>query len=130
MIVFENKNTSAANSLTFTGNAQMSPLPPGAAFDPLRSITGISILAPTTSVTTMGSTDSYLKGNVIVGNFNELGSATIKLDAGSIVAMDTANAITFNGKDTRFMSTGMLNRPSMGVRYTAKFVPAKAPTAS
>jgi len=123
MIIFENKGTSADNSLTFTGNAQMNPLPAGAAFDPLRSITGISILAPTASVTTTGSTDSYLKGNMIVGNFNELGSATIKMESGSIIAMDTANAVTFNGKDTRFVSTGVLNPPSMGVKFSTKFVP-------
>ena len=125
MIIFENKGTSATNSLTFSGNAQVNPLPAGAQFDALRAITGISILAPTASVTTMGSTDSYLRGNVIVGSFNELGSATIKMDAGSIVAMDTGNAVTFNGQTTRFMSTGALNPPSIGVRYTAKFVPDK-----
>jgi len=61
---------------------------------------------------------------VIVGSFNELGSATIKMDAGSIVAMDTANAVTFNGKDTRFMSVGKLNPPSIGVKYSTKLVPA------
>jgi hypothetical protein len=125
MIIFENKGTSAQNSLTFTGNAQVNPLPAGAQFDALRSITGISILAPTASITTMGSTDSYLRGNVIVGSFNELGSATIKMDAGSIVAMDSGNAVTFNGQTTRFMSTGALNPPSIGVKYTAKFIPDK-----
>ena len=123
MIVVENKGTSTDNQITFTGNAQMGPLPAGAMFDAVRSIKGIAILAPTTSITTMGSTDSYLKGNVIVGSFNELGSATIKMDAGSIVAMDTGNAVTFNGKDTRFMSTGALNPPSMGVKYSTKIIP-------
>jgi hypothetical protein len=122
-IVFENKATSADNSLTFTGNAQINPVPAGAMFNAVRGITGISILAPTTKVTTTGSTDSYFKGNVIVGSFNELGSATIKMDAGSIVAMDTGNAVTFNGQNTRFMSTGALNPPSMGVKYSSKIVP-------
>jgi Tfp pilus assembly protein PilX len=122
-IVFENKGTSADNALTFAGNAQINPVPAGAMFDPIRSITGISILAPTAKVTMTGSTDSYLKGNVIVGQFNELGSATIKMDAGSIVTMDTGTSATFNGNTTRFMSTGVLNPPSMGVKYTAKFIP-------
>jgi len=122
-IVFENKGTSADNSLTFTGNAQISPVPAGAMFNAVRSITGIAILAPTTKVTTTGSSDSNLKGNVIVGSFNDLGSATININAGSILAMDTGNAVTFNGKDTRFMSIGALNPPSMGVKYSSKFVP-------
>jgi len=101
----------------------MNPLPAGAQFDPLRSITGIAILAPTTKITTMGSTDSYLKGNVIVGSFSEAGSATIKIEQGSILGMDTGNAITFNGKDTRFMSIGSLNLPSKGVKFSTKFIP-------
>jgi hypothetical protein len=123
-IVVENKNTSAENSLTFTGSATINPVPAGAMFDSVRAITGISILAPTTKVTMTGSTDSYFKGNVIVGSFNELGNATITMNAGSIVAMDTGNnAMTFNGKDTRFMSTGALNPPSLGVKYSFRFVP-------
>jgi hypothetical protein len=122
-IVFESKNTSAVNSITFTGNAQIGPLPADAVFNPLRSITGIAIMAPTATITTTGSTDSFLTGNVFVGRFNELGSATIRMDQGSIVAMDTGTAATFNGQTTRFASTGKLNPPSMGVRYSAKFIP-------
>jgi Tfp pilus assembly protein PilX len=123
MLVFENKGTSATNSVTFTGNATVTPMPPDAMFNAVRSITGIAILAPTAKVTTTGSTDSYFKGNVIVGTFNELGSATIKMDAGSIVTMDTGNSATFNGMNTRFMSTGILNPPSLGVKYSSKFIP-------
>ena len=123
-VIFENKGTSATNSLRFTGNATVSPVPAGPMFDAVRSITGIAIMAPTTSVTTTGSTDSYFKGNVIVGNFSELGSATIKMDAGSIVTMDAGNSATFNGNTTRFMSTGILNPPSMGIKYSSKFIPA------
>jgi hypothetical protein len=123
MVVMENKGTSATNSIKFGGNATVTPLPPDPMFDAVRSITGIAIMAPTASITTAGSTDSYFKGNVIVGSFNELGSATIKVDAGSVVAMDTGNAVTFNGKDTRFMSTGLLNPPSIGAKFSAKFVP-------
>ena len=122
-LVFENKGTSATNTVKFAGNTTITSLPPDAIFNPLRSITGIAIMAPTASITTTGSTDSYLKGNVFVGQFNELGSATIRMDQGSIVAMDGGTAATFNGQTTRFLSTGKLNPPSIGVRYTAKFVP-------
>jgi hypothetical protein len=122
-IVFQNAGTSAGNVLKFTGNATVSPVPAGAMFDTVRAVTGIAILAPTASVTTTGSTDSYLKGNVIVGNFSELGSATIRMDQGSIVTMDTGNSATFNGNTVRFLSTGLLNPPSIGVKYSAKFVP-------
>jgi hypothetical protein len=122
-LVFENKGTSATNTVKFAGNTTISGLPPDAVFNPLRAITGVAIMAPTASVTMTGSTDSYLKGNVFVGQFNELGSATIKIDQGSIVAMDTGTAATFNGQTTRFLSTGALNPPSVGVRYSAKFVP-------
>ena len=122
-IVFENKGTTSGNVLRFGGNATVSPLPPDAMFNPLRSITGIAIMAPTAAVTMTGSTDSYFKGNVIVGQFNEFGSATIKMDQGSIVTMDPGNSATFNGNTTRFASTGVLNPPSMGIRYSAKFIP-------
>lgn len=123
LVVFENKGTSATNSIKFGGNATVTAVPPDPIFNPLRPITGIAILAPTAAVTTTGSTDSYFKGNVIAGNFNELGSATIMMDAGSIVAMNTGTAATFNGNTVRFMSVGALNPPSMGVKYTARFVP-------
>ena len=123
LIVFENKGTSADNALRFGGNATISPVPADPMFNAVRSITGVAIMAPTASMTTTGSTDSYFKGNVILGNFTEMGSATIKMDAGSIVTMDTGDSATFNGKDVRFMSTGMLNPPSMGVKYRAKFIP-------
>jgi hypothetical protein len=122
MIVVENKGTSTNNQITFTGSAQMNPLPAGAQFDPLRAITGIAILAPTTKITTMGSTDSYLRGNVIVGSFNELSAATNKIEAGTILAMDPGNSVTFNGKDTRFMSVGSLNLPSIGMKFGSKFI--------
>lgn len=123
LIVFENKGTSGTNSIKFGGNATVSPLPPDAIFDPLRSISGIAILAPTATVTTTGNSDSYLKGNVVAGTFNELGSATIRMDQGSILTLDPGNSATFNGNTVRFASTGSSNPPSLGVRYTTKFIP-------
>ena len=123
-IVFQNAGTSSANSIKFGGNATISPLPTDTIFDPLRSITGIAVLAPTATVTTTGNSDSHLKGNLIVGTFNELGSATIKMERGSILAMDPGGSATFNGNTVRFMSTGVDNPPSVGLRYTAKFVPS------
>ena len=123
MIVFQGSGSSAVNSIRFGGNATVTSLPPDPMFDALRSITGIAILAPTATITTAGSTDSYLKGNVIVGTFNEFGSATIKMDAGSIVTMDSGTSATFNGNTTRFLSTGIANPPSVAVKYSAKFIP-------
>jgi hypothetical protein len=128
MIIFENKGTSADNSLTFTGNAPYEPRsPPARRSDPPSLDSPVSsILAPTAVVTTNGSTDSYLKGTMIVGTFNELGSATIKMESG-LDHCDGHRPIrrTFNGKDTRFVSTGVLNPAVDGVKFSTKFRPER-----
>ena len=123
-IVFENKNTSAVNVIDMRGNFSQTALPSGAEFDTLRSITGVSILAPTTKVVISGSVDSYLLGNVIVGGFNNGGSADWTIDQGSIIALDTASdAAVFNGKTVKFSSTGQYNLPSAGLKYSSYFRP-------
>jgi hypothetical protein len=82
-IVFENKNSSAVNVITGSGNFTYGDLPLDAQFDPLRAITGISILAPTAAVTMGGSVDSQVRGNMILGSFASSGSADITISKGS-----------------------------------------------
>jgi hypothetical protein len=123
-IVFENKNNSAVNVIDMRGNFSQSPLPAGDEFDALRTITGVSILAPTAKMVISGSVDSYLQGNVILGSFNNGGSADWTFDKGSLIAMDMASdAAVFNGKTVKFTSTGQNNMPSAGVRYSSYFRP-------
>jgi len=123
-IVFENKNTSAVNVIDMRGNFSQTPLPSGAEFDVLRSIGGISVLAPTTKVVISGSVDSYLMGNVILGGFSNGGSADWTIDKGSIIALDTASdAAVFNGKTVKFTATGQYNMPTAGLRYSTYFRP-------
>jgi hypothetical protein len=123
-IVFENKNTSAVNMIDMRGNFSQTPLPSGAEFDVLRSIGGISVLAPTTKVVISGSVDSYLLGNVILGGFSNGGSADWTIDKGSIIALDTASdAAVFNGKTVKFTATGQYNMPTAGLRYSTYFRP-------
>jgi Tfp pilus assembly protein PilX len=122
-IVFENKGSSTTNVIDMRGNTSHLPLPAGAEFDALRTITGISIMAPTAKMTISGSVDSSLEGNVILGSFANGGSADWTIDKGSIVTLDAGDAAVFNGKTVQFSSTGSLNIPSMGLKYTSYFRP-------
>jgi hypothetical protein len=125
-IVFEGKNTSAVNVIDGSGNFTYGDLPLDTKFDPLRAITGISILAPTTTVTMGGSVDSQVRGNMILGNFKTSGSADIYISKGSIITMDTAvDSATFNGKNVKFLSVGSQNQPPAGVNFTTKFIPTE-----
>ncbi len=125
-IVFEKANSSAVNVLNCTGNFTYGNLPDDAEFDPLRAITGISILAPTASLMMTGSADSQIRGNMILGNFRNGGSADVSIEKGSIITMDTSvDSAIFNGKTVKFASTGADNQPSAGLTYTQKFVPSK-----
>ena len=125
-IVFENKNTSAVNVITASGNFTYADLPSDAKFDPLRAITGISILAPTTAVSMGGSVDSQVRGNMILGNFSSTGSADITISKGSIITMDpSATSATFNGKNVKFVSVGADNQPPLFVNFTTKLMPTE-----
>ncbi|MEA2709436.1 MAG: hypothetical protein QOF78_2037 [Phycisphaerales bacterium] len=125
IIVFENKGNATVNKITFTGNSSVANLPLDPMFDQVRSIKGLAMLAPTAALTFTGSNDSNLRGNLIVGTFNEKGSANITIDKGSVIAMDPgANAAVFAGKMLRFTETGKFNQPSIGVKFTSKLIPA------
>jgi Tfp pilus assembly protein PilX len=123
-IVVENKNSSTVNVIDMRGNFSQNPLPSDAEFDSLRTITGISVLAPTTRMVISGSVDSYLQGNVILGSFSNGGSADWTIDKGSLIAMDmSSDAAVFDGKTVKFTATGQYNMPSAGVRYSSYFRP-------
>jgi hypothetical protein len=123
-VVFQNAGSGLTNKLTFSGNVTQSPLPNGSQFDSLRATSGVAILAPNTAVRMTGSTDSYLRGNVITESFNYAGSADIQIDRGTLMAMkNTPNAVIFNGKTVKFTATGKGNQPSIGVTYSTFFSP-------
>jgi hypothetical protein len=123
-IVFEPKGDSTVNQIVARGSVSYGDLPSGTQFDALRAITGISILAPTTSLSIGGNVDAQLRGNLILGSFDNSGSADIRIDKGSLITMDqTANSLIFNGKSVRFSETGMNNGPSAGVRYGSRLLP-------
>lgn len=123
-IVFENANDSTSNSLTFKGNVTQSPLPSSPAFDNLRATTGVAILAPTASVYMTGSTDSFVKGSMIVGSFDFRGSADIQIDQGTLMTLnDGANSATFSGKTVKFTATGADNMPTQGLSFSTYYVP-------
>ena len=123
-IVFENAGNSTSNILDFRGNVRQEPVPADPEFDPLRATSGVAILAPTTLVAMWGSTDSYLRGNVITGRFNFGGSADIIMDRGTLMTYDeAAGACTFNGKTILFASTGGDNMPTEGITYSTYYKP-------
>ncbi|MEO6436735.1 MAG: pilus assembly PilX N-terminal domain-containing protein [Tepidisphaeraceae bacterium] len=122
-IVWENTGSSATNSIDMRGNFSHEALPAGAEFDALRAITGIAVLGPTANLTMSGSTDSIIKGNVIVGKFVNQGSADIQLDGGTLMGMNEGDSIVFNGKSVKWTSTGASNQPTPGVLYSENYEP-------
>lgn len=125
-LVFENKNSSSVNVIDARGNFTYTNLPAAPEFDPLRAITGISMLAPTASLVVSGSVDSQMRGNLILGNFRNGGSADIQIEKGSLITMDTAvDSAIFNGKTVKFASTGKDNQPTAGLTYSQKFIPSR-----
>lgn len=123
-IVFENTADETANVLDFRGNVSQNPLPSGAAFDSLRATTGVSILAPTTKVFMSGSTDSLLRGNVIIGKLDYNGSADVQIDRGTIMTYNEgSDSAGFNGKTVKFTATGSNNQPTSGISFSSNFRP-------
>jgi Tfp pilus assembly protein PilX len=123
IIVFENAGTTSSNSILMSGNFKVGSLPADPAYDAIRAIKGIAIMAPTAALYMTGSADSNFHGNVIVGTFRNGGSADLMFDQGSIIATDdTVDSAVFNGKTVRFTSTGQFNQPSIGVTYSDHFV--------
>jgi hypothetical protein len=122
-LVFENKNDETVNVLDFRGNVTQAPLPADAQFDALRATTGVAILAPTASVKMSGSTDSLLKGNLILGTFAFNGSADIQIDQGTLMTLNAgANSANFGGKTVKFTATGANNLPKQGVSFSTYYV--------
>jgi hypothetical protein len=123
-IVFENAGNDAVNSMDFRGNVMMSPPPAGPEFNALRATSGVAILGPTASVTMSGSSDSYVRGNVIVSKFSFNGSADIQIDRGTIMTYsESPNSAYFNGKTVKFTATGAGNTPTAGISYSSYFKP-------
>jgi hypothetical protein len=82
------------------------------------------MLAPTASLSIGGNVDAQVRGNLILGSFDNSGSADMRIDKGSLVTMDrTANSLILNGKSVRFSETGMSNAPSAGIQYGSRFLP-------
>ena len=80
----------------------------------------------TASLIMSGSVDSQIRGNMLLGNFRNGGSADVQIEKGSIVTFDTnVDSAVFAGKTVKFASTGLANPPSMGVTYSSRFLPAK-----
>jgi hypothetical protein len=124
-IVFENAGTVAQNVIDMRGNFSQGTLPSGAEFDPMRTTTGIAVMAPTTALTMSGSVDNQVRGNIILGTFNNAGSADLQIDQGTLMTLDTTTAAgtTFNAKTVKWTATGKTNQPSQGVMYDSKYIP-------
>ena len=125
-IVFENAGTTSNNVISMSGNFSEGTLPAGSQFDALRTTTGIAILAPTTTLTMSGSTDSQVRGNMILGTFENGGAANVEIDQGTLMTLNTtsSSAAYFHGaKTVKWTSTGQNNKPSQGVSYNTMYVP-------
>jgi hypothetical protein len=124
-IVFEGEGDSSVNQLSISGNITSGPLPSSSEFDPIRSASGVAILAPTTSVLITGSARGMLKGNVITSTFATDGNpGEIIIDHGTLITLEESpNSATFDGKTIKFNGTGANNLPSLGMGFAAKYDP-------
>jgi hypothetical protein len=124
-IVFENAGSSVLNKMDFRGSIIVSPLPPDPAFDAMRSVSGVAILAPTTAMSMSGSSDSTIRGNLLVGSFSYSGASNVYIDHGTVMTFNTgANSAVFNTtKSILFTATGETNQPSAGLVYPSYFAP-------
>jgi hypothetical protein len=124
-IVVENAGSTSVNTMDFRGSLSVVPLPAGSQFDSLRSVSGLSILAPTTAITMSGSADSTVRGNVIVGSFSYAGASNLYMDHGTIMTFNTtSNSMVVNtSKSILWNATGETNQPSTGLIYSSYFAP-------
>jgi len=123
-IVFADGGSPSVNVIDQRGNFTHEPLPTGAEFDSLRATTGIAVLAPTGAMTLSGNAGSTLKGNVIVGTFNNEGSSDVTIERGSLMTLDeTTDSTIFNGRNVRFASTGAPTLPDGVLTYSSYFQP-------
>jgi hypothetical protein len=117
--------TSNTDSLTFSGNLFMSPLPNQPQFDNLRSVSGIAIMAPNAAINMTGSSGGNAKGSIIGKSYNWAGASDLQIDQGTI--MTTIGNATFqSSKAIRWTATGSANPPSSGVTYSQYFLPKPA----
>src|SRR5439155_18012926 len=125
-IVVDNSTANAA-TLNFSGNLAMASLPNQPKFDPLRSISGVAVMAPTANMYMTGSSSS-LRGNVLVKTFDFAGAGDMQIDQGSIITLGTGNntANFHSTKTVRFSATGENNQPNVGVTYSGSFLPKPA----
>jgi hypothetical protein len=124
-IVVENAGSTAVNTMDFRGSLTVSPLPADPQFDPMRSVSGISILAPTTAMTMSGAADSSVRGNVMVGSFSYSGASNLYMDHGTVMTFNTGNnsMVVNTSKSIMFDATGETNQPSTGLIYSSYFAP-------
>ena len=124
IIVFENKNNSSVNSLDFKGNVQPDNIPTTAEFDNIRAAAkGLSIVAPTASISMSGSTDGYLDGSLIAYSLDLAGSADLYFTQGSIITLGPA-ATQIEGKTVNFTGVGSDNPPTTGVLFSGSLRPS------
>ena len=125
-IVFENANDVSQNVISMSGNFSEGALPSGSQFDALRTTTGIAILAPTAALSISGSTDSQVRGNIILGTFDFTGAGNVQIDQGTLMTLNTSqpdSAYFHSSKSVKWTSTGVNNKPSQGVTYDQKYIP-------
>jgi len=119
--------TTSTDSLTFSGNLTMSPVPSGSQFDALRATSGVAIMAEGADIKMTGSSGGNIKGNIFAKSFSFKGAAQLSIDLGSIITYsDNPGAFTMNSaKSIQFSATGAMNQPSTGASF-AKFYQPKA----
>ncbi len=123
-IVMESSG-STNDTLEFSGNLTMSPLPASSQFDPLRATSGVAILAPNAAVSMTGSSGGNVKGNIIVKRYSFSGSSNLEIDQGTLMTLDpNDNSCVINtSKSVKFSAPGATNQPKLGLSYSTYYSP-------
>ncbi len=117
IIVFENKGNESVNVLDFKGNVTPTTIPNTAEFTAIKAAAvGLSILAPTASVSMSGSVDATLEGSMLASKVSLNGSADLTFKSGSIISLGTS-LVDVSGKTVNFTGTGADKPPTTGVTF-------------
>jgi hypothetical protein len=117
VIVFDGQGSAAQNTLDFRGN--VSPdMPNTSEFAGIRDAAkGLSVLAPTATVTLGGANDGTLQGTLIAFRVGIGGSANVSFNKGSLVTLGPSPT-KIEGGTLSFTGTGLALPPTTGITFS------------
>jgi hypothetical protein len=123
VIVVDNPNEATpTNAIIFSGGGTMSgPENLDSSYGTLKTMTGVSILAPNFALTLTGGSATF-GGSVLAKSVSLSGGSGGAVN-GSVITYGTASTTFSGGSGFTFTNVGPARIPSAGVRFSGYFVP-------